>query len=138
MTAEEEQNPAEEVEAEVRTTNPKEAAQSGNMFEQASGLQNFLALLGIDIVVIVLRGGVSGVSVRKPGGECEAKDDGIDVCDVIEEIDNDCGLKMPISIHTMLAKRGISFRSPRRVPTHMVVYMGTGYDMPTTRQAYGR
>lgn len=61
------------------------------------------------------------------------------VGNLLNFIDNKYGLAMPVFIfgYTKMC-RGISFRSNKRVPTHMVMSMGKGHNCSTIIQTIGR
>ena len=91
-----------------------------NIFDKADSVQELYASRGIQIVVITFSG--RGISVKEPGQEWDHETwrNGLIGKDVLESIDNKHGLEMPVFIfgYTKMC-RGVSFRSSRRVPTHV-------------------
>ena len=61
------------------------------------------------------------------------------ISEVLEEIDAQYGLEKPVFIFGFIKMcRGISFRSAKRVPTHMAVSLGRGHNSSTVLQTIGR
>lgn len=90
-----------------------------------------------DLIVITYKG--SGISVRYPNNEDWEKITGKTISEVLEDIDAQYGLKKPVFIFGFIKMcRGISFRSAKRVPTHMVVSLGRGHNSSTVLQTIGR
>lgn len=60
-------------------------------------------------------------------------------CYAIEEIDGKYGLERPVFVFGFSKmQRGMSFRSSKRVPTHILLALGEGYSTEGMFQALGR
>lgn len=109
-----------------------------NVFEKAARVQEMYLQEGKRIVVITYTG--KGVEVKLPEHEWENKKDYF-ISKLIEEIDDDerYGLGIPIFIFAFSKmRRGISYRSARRVPTHMLISLGRGHNAMNVVQTMGR
>lgn len=111
---------------------------AGNLKDKADSIQELYRRQGVDIVVVTFSG--RGISVKLPNEEWEdEKYRKSLIGTVLNEIDNKYGLEMPIAIfgYTKMC-RGISFRSDKRVPTHMLLSLGRGHNISTIVQSLGR
>eukprot|EP00977_Amphora_coffeiformis_P003465 scaffold640_cov166-Amphora_coffeaeformis.AAC.1 len=117
-------------------TNPRVYAE-GNVRQKAERVQLMCSIkYGRQVVVMINVG--KGIEVRLPDEEWQAKKNA-DVSDVIEEIDQDHGLKMPIFCFGFTKmRRGTSYRSSKRVPTHYIVALGRGHNVMNLVQTLGR
>jgi hypothetical protein len=89
-----------------------------------------------DIVVVTYVG--EGISVRAPGEDWVLKK-GFRMDEVLEDIDKKWGLETPVFVFAFSKmRRGISYRSSRRVPTHFVILLGRGHNAMNVVQAMGR
>jgi hypothetical protein len=110
----------------------------GNVQQKAERIQEKYAGHGKNVVVITYTG--KCISKRLPGGKhWIAYDKGISIGNVIEEVDQQQGLHMPIMIFGFTKmRRGVSYRSNQRVPTHLVISLGRGHNAMNVIQAMGR
>jgi len=111
-----------------------------NTTDKAEGVQRYYTDRGKDIVVVTIAG--KGIKVRfSVGGEWLHQPKGHTIGMVLEAIDHDerGGLKTPVAVfgYTKM-RRGISFRSSGRVPTHMLMNHGRGHNLSTVLQTLGR
>jgi hypothetical protein len=113
-----------------------------NVQWKAESVQQLLSSEGLSVIVIAFTG-QDGISVKFPGEEWDKvkwKDRLIG--ELLENIDQDpkCGLKIPVFIFGTPKKMGrcISFRSNKRVPSHLILYLGDGHNNSNNRQAIGR
>ena len=120
-------------------TSPRVFA-DGNVREKAELVQTWCKDdQNSSIVVITFTG--RGISKRICGEDWIEYDKSVEIGEVIEEIDGDekAGLDMPIFVFGFLKlRRGISYRSNGRVPTHFVVSLGRGHNAMNVIQAMGR
>lgn len=110
-----------------------------NIFQKAVGVQNHYFVQGKPMVVVVFVG--TGIYLRRPGFEngryIPSKQKSI--VDVINHLDQEYGLAMPIFVFGWTKmRRCISYRSDRRVPTHMVLLLGNNQSDESYIQALGR
>jgi hypothetical protein len=110
----------------------------GNVYEKARLVQDMYHAEGKEIVIVVYVG--KGLSRRCAGGGAwEEFDSGVLVGEVLESIDDEYGLDMPVFVFGFSKmRRGISFRSNRRVPTHFVMILGMGNSNESVMQTLGR
>lgn len=110
----------------------------GNVYEKATLVQDMYHAEGKKIVVVVYVG--RGLSRRCAGGGAwEEFDSKVLVGEVLESIDDEFGLEMPVFVFGFSKmRRGISFRSNRRVPTHFVMILGMGHSNESVMQTLGR
>jgi hypothetical protein len=110
----------------------------GNVIEKAEKVQNlFLKEKNKPIVVIAYIG--KGIQVRLPGETWVPHTEGLS--NVIDSIDDDIeyGLDTPVFVFGFSKmRRGISYRSSRRVPTHYAILLGVGHSHENTIQSHGR
>jgi hypothetical protein len=100
-------------------------------------VQNLLLTKDKKIVVIVHV--ASGIFVRRPGHQNCRKINSSTISEVIESLDNEVGLEMPIFLFGYSKmRRCISQRSSKRVPTHMLLSLGKGHNVENFVQALGR
>eukprot|EP00957_Ditylum_brightwellii_P164165 12499343-Ditylum_brightwellii.AAC.1 len=119
-------------------TDPRVSA-PGNIYEKAALVQEMYSIDGKEITVMAHSG--KGISVKYPGNKWEAKDKAVKVDQCIDEIDNNerWGLRTPLFIFAFSKmRRGISYRSTRRVPTHIAILLGQGHNAMNVVQAMGR
>ncbi|CAB9510755.1 expressed unknown protein [Seminavis robusta] len=118
-------------------TNSRVTADMNN-FQKAACVQNHFQRRNKQVVIVVVVGG--GIYVRRPGFlHGRFIPNRKTVSDVIERLDELLGLDMPIFVFGYSKmRRCISYRSERRVPTHMVLYLGLGYSNENYVQAIGR
>jgi hypothetical protein len=109
-----------------------------NVFQKAALVQEMYRQEGKSIVVITYTG--KGLKMKLPNCRWESKENFL-ISDLIEDIDKDkhYGLSMPIFIFGFSKmRRGISYRSSQRVPTHMLVSLGRGHNAMNVVQTMGR
>jgi hypothetical protein len=121
-------------------TNPRVSA-DGNVFVKARLVQDgYDQTEGKKLVVIVIVGG--GISTRhESGSDFIEEDKNKTISEVIQSIDDDerYGLDTPIFVFGFSKMtRGLSFRSARRVPTHVTASRGYGYAYEEVTQTLGR
>lgn len=120
-------------------TSPRVSA-DGNVREKAESVQTWCKdKQKCDVVVITFTG--SGIATRVSGGQWKYLGKSKEIGEVIQEVDDDkeMGLEMPIFIFGFSKlRRGISYRSDFRVPTHFVVSLGRGHNAMNVIQAMGR
>ena len=120
-------------------TNPRVTV-DGNVFVKAKRVQHFYRKRKKDLIVIAFVG--RGISVKFPGKDWEhEKWKTALIGEVIKDIDEDkeYGLDMPVFIFGFTKmRRGISFRSDLRVPTHMAMMLSRGHNLSTVIQTLGR
>lgn len=89
----------------------------GNLTEKAESVQKLYRQKGIDVSVVTVSG--RGISVKFPGKKWDHESwRNSLISNTLEHIDGKCGLHMPVIIFGYAKmRRGISFRSLRRVPT---------------------
>ncbi|GFH47348.1 hypothetical protein CTEN210_03823 [Chaetoceros tenuissimus] len=111
-----------------------------NITDKANAVQKYYGNQRKDVVVITFTG--KGISVRFPN---EIWDTDTwkkkTISEVLEHIDANAesGLKMPVFIFGFAKMcRGISFRSAKRVPTHMIVSLGRAHNSCNVLQTIGR
>jgi hypothetical protein len=110
------------------------------VFEKAKKVQDYYKRQNQDIVVIVFVG--SGISVKLP--DCKWDKERWRhslIGNVIKDIDEDkqYGLSVPIFIFGFSKmRRGISFRSDLRAPTHLAMMLSSGHHVSTVIQTLGR
>ena len=109
-----------------------------NVFEKATCIQNLYAAKGKKMVIVVVVG--KGIYFRRPGHVYgRFVKNRKSVSDVIEKLDQESGLEVPIFVFGYSKmRRCISFRSEKRVPTHMVLSLGLAQSNETFIQALGR
>lgn len=120
-------------------TNPRVNVDK-NVFVKAERVQHFYREKKKDMITIAFVG--RGISVKFPGKnwEHERWKNSL-IGEVIKNIDEDkdYGLDMPIFIFGFSKmRRGISFRSDLRVPTHMTMMLSRGHNLSTVIQTLGR
>jgi hypothetical protein len=110
----------------------------GNVYMKAQLVQDMYHAEGKKIVVVVYVG--KGLSRRCAGGGAwEEFDSKVLVGEVLEAIDDEFGLDMPVFVFGFSKmRRGISFRSNRRVPTHFVMILGMANSNESVMQTLGR
>lgn len=110
---------------------------ANNVIEKAESVQRLYKCQKKHIAVMVVIG--RGIMVRLPRkGWVEMKKYSL-ISDAIEDIDETCGLETPLFIFGFSKmRRGVSFRSSRRVPTHFLVALGRGYNCSNVVQTLGR
>jgi hypothetical protein len=111
------------------------------VYEKAQGVQDaYYDAEGKNLVAIVIVG--SGIATRSSNGSSWVQQDkNLTISDVIKSFDDDerYGLDTPIFLFGFSQMtRGISFRSDRRVPTHIIVSRGGGYSVEDMVQTMGR
>jgi hypothetical protein len=110
-----------------------------NIFQKAACIQNQYAQKGKKMVVVCFVG--SGIHFRRPGYLNGRKVAGrqISISDVLNKLDELFGLEMPFFVfgYTKM-RRCMSYRSERRVTTHMLICLGNGYSIESFIQAIGR
>ena len=119
-------------------TDPRVNA-TGNVFEKARTLQDAYYLTeGQKFVAVVIVG--SGIYTRRDhGSDWVHEDKHKTISEVIQSIDERDGLDTPIFVFGFSKmSRGLSFRSDRRVPTHIIVSRGLGYAVDDVCQTLGR
>ncbi len=90
---------------------------SSNTTDKAGAVQELYQQKGIELAVLTVSG--RGISVKFPNEEWDKESwQKSLIGNVLEDIDERCGLKMPVIVfgYTKM-RRGISFRNSRRVPT---------------------
>lgn len=111
-----------------------------NVFQKAEKVQAYYKRRKQNIVVIAFVG--SGISVKLPNSNWEKEKWRLSLIgDVIKDIDEheQYGLSMPIFIFGFSKmRRGISFRSNLRAPTHLVMMLSSGHHMSNVIQTLGR
>lgn len=109
-----------------------------NIFQKAACVQNHYFFQGKDVVIVVFVGG--GIYFTRPGFLHGRKDPNrMGISEVLNKLDDEFGLQMPIFVFGYSKmKRCISYRSDRRVPTHMVLSLGFGQSDESFIQAIGR
>mmetsp|Transcript_14299 Transcript_14299/g.20824 ORF Transcript_14299/g.20824 Transcript_14299/m.20824 type:complete len:1022 (-) Transcript_14299:81-3146(-) len=118
---------------------PRVAA-ANNVFEKASAVQKYFENLQKKIIVITITGKGIGVKFPKMKMDKETWKKSL-IGDVLQEIDDnqEYGLKVPVFIFGFSKVcRGTSFRSNKRVPTHMLMALGRGHNTSTVIQTFGR
>lgn len=116
-------------------TNPRVNVQ-GNVYVKAEMVQDMYFRKSIGIIVVVITG--RGISVKHPIREWKERKDEL-MGSVLNSIDKEYGLHWPIVVFGFsLMTRGISFRSDKRVPTHMVMSLGRGHNAMNMIQTMGR
>lgn len=109
-----------------------------NIFQKAAGVQDHFCAQGKRLVVVVFVG--DGIFFRRPGflhGRYVPNQKRI--ADVINRLDEEYGLQIPIFVFGWTKmRRCISYRSDRRVPTHMVLLLGQNQSDESYIQALGR
>jgi hypothetical protein len=118
-------------------TNPRVTA-VGNVKQKAQLVQDMYHAEGKSIVVVIYVG--KGLSRRCAGGGAwEEFDSKILLGEVLEAIDDEFGLETPIFVFGFSKmRRGISFRSNGRVPTHFALILGMGHSNESVMQTLGR
>jgi hypothetical protein len=96
------------------------------------------ATMNKNVLIIVNTG--HGICVRRPGYAKGRKVHKLrTLSEVLEQLDKDFANDVPFFLfgyHKM--RRGLSCRSRRRVPTHMVLHLGKGHSMDNYVQSLGR
>jgi hypothetical protein len=110
-----------------------------NIFQKAVGVQNHYAVQGKLMVVMVFVG--TGIYVRRPSfenGRCIPSTMKT-IADVINQLDGEYGLTVPIFVFGWTKmRRCISYRSDKRVQTHLVLQLGINQSDESYIQALGR
>jgi hypothetical protein len=107
-----------------------------NVYDKANAVQQMYKHQGKDIIVVAVTGSRTQVKIPQHK-EWEPKC-GL-ISKVIEDIDDEFGLEMPIFIFGFSKmRRGVSFRSSKRVPTHFLVALGRGHHCSSVVQTLGR
>ena len=111
---------------------------SNNITEKATAVQEIYKRKGIDVTVITFSG--RGISIKTPNEEWDHERwEKSLIGDALKDIDEQYSLKMPVIIYAYTKmRRGISFRSADRVPTHMVLSLGRGHSISNVVQTLGR
>jgi hypothetical protein len=109
-----------------------------NVFQKAACVQNHYFQQKKKIVIVVYVG--RGIYVRRPGFQCgRFVPNRITIGEVLDQLDEEFGLEMPIFVFGYSKmRRCISYRSEKRVPTHLVLYLGIGQSNESFIQALGR
>ncbi|CAB9507760.1 expressed unknown protein [Seminavis robusta] len=109
----------------------------GNIFEKAVCIQDTFRQEKRDIAIVIFVG--DGIYYRRPGFEQGRCVKGRTIGTVIEQLDRELGLEVPIFVFGWLKmQRCISFRSNQRVPTHFVLHLGARFSIESVIQARGR
>ncbi len=110
---------------------------SGNVREKAEAVQEHYAKQNKMLMVVTFAG--AGPWMKPPYEPWNKRKEKSSIGDIIKYIDREYNLQMPIFIfgYTKMC-RGISFRSDKRVPTHMLMSLGTGHNCSTVIQTLGR
>lgn len=117
-------------------TNPRVFA-ANNVKEKAERVQEKYLLEGKRIVVVINVG--AGPSKKLPGENWLPYGNSTKIGEIIKIIDEEQGLEMPVFVFAFSKmKRGISYRSDQRVPTHFVLSLGRGHNAMNVIQAMGR
>lgn len=113
-----------------------DSTKKGTLFQQASGVQDFFAVLGHKFVAIIVH--AEKIFYRLPGHRngfrCYKP-----MAELLDKIDKKFGLQMPVIVfgyHAM--KRSRSYRSNNRVPSCIIMCLGKGQSAENCRQAAGR
>ncbi len=117
-------------------TCPWVASAKGTVFEQASGVQDYFAVLGHKFVAVVVH--AEKIFYRLPGHRNGLRCYNT-IGELLDKIDKKLGLQMPVIVfgyHAM--KRSRSYRSSNRVPSSMIMCLGKGHSTENCRQAAGR
>lgn len=121
-------------------TSPWVNKEPGNIFEQATYVQDFCFSSGQRFIAVCVN--AEDISYRYPGQKfghkCYGKPS---ICDFLNAIDKDkrFGLNIPVVIFGYnKLKRSISYRSDQRVPSHVIMYPRMGQSCENVRQAIGR
>ena len=111
---------------------------SNNITEKATAVQEIYKRKGIDVTVITFSG--RGISIKTPNKKWDHERwEKSLIGDALKDIDEQYSLKMPVIIFAWTKmRRGISFRSADRVPTHMVLSLGRGHSISNVVQTLGR
>ena len=114
-----------------------------NIFQKAACVQNCFCCRGKERVIVVVVG--SGIHIRRPGylhGRLvrhRSTRTGKTISQVLDQLDVELGLEVPIFVFGYSKmKRCISYRSSRRVPTHIVNSLGPGQSVENFIQSLGR
>jgi hypothetical protein len=110
-----------------------------NIFQKATGVQDHYFAQGKSMVVVVFVG--NGIFLRRPGfvNGRYIPSSQKRIADVINRLDEEYGLTMPIFVFGWTKmRRCISYRSDKRVPTHMVLLLGYNQSDESYIQALGR
>lgn len=109
------------------------------IFHKAACIQNYFHRQGNSMVVVVFVG--QQIHVRRPGyikGRFVSSKKKT-IQQVLEQLDKEFGLAMPFAVFGYnKMRRCISYRSNRRVPTHMILKLGAGHSNENFVQALGR
>ena len=117
---------------------PYVTVEGKNLKTKASAIQELYRRQGVDIVVITFSG--KGISIKLPNEEWDETYGKTSLIGtVLNEIDSKYGLETPVAIfgYTKMC-RGISFRSNKRVPSHLLLALGRGHNISTIVQSLGR
>lgn len=109
------------------------------IFDKAACIQNHFHSQGKPMVVVVFVG--QKVHVRRPGyvngRVVDSKKKTLQ--EVLEQLDLEFGLSMPFAVFGYnKMRRCISYRTNKRVPTHMILKLGKGHSNDNYVQALGR
>jgi hypothetical protein len=120
-------------------TNPRVSVE-GNVKTKAECVQEAMLLIEERIVVVIKVG--SGVSYRLPGNSQEwvyrGKETLVnEILDEIDDLQEECEIPVFVFGYSLM-RRGISYRSSKRVPSHLVLQMGRGYSIESVVQTIGR
>ena len=110
-----------------------------NVFQKAAAVQKLYERKRKKIIVIAIYG--KGIQIKYPNQQWKCPSKELLIGDILNSIDDDedYGLNIPIFIFGFSKmRRGISFRSDKRVPTHMVMSLGRGHNISTVVQTLGR
>jgi hypothetical protein len=109
-----------------------------NITGKATAVQEMYKRKGKDVTVITFCG--RGISIKVPNKKWDHERwKKLLIGDALKFIDEQYGLEMPVIIfgYTKM-RRGVSFRSADRVPTHMVLSLGRGHSISNVVQTLGR
>ncbi|KAL7545564.1 hypothetical protein ACHAWF_008915 [Thalassiosira exigua] len=109
-----------------------------NIKDKATAVQELYRRRGKESIVITFSG--RGIAVKYPHKDWDHESWRKKLIgDVLQHIDEAFGLGMPVFIFGYAKmRRGISFRSSNRVPTHMIMALGRGHNISNMVQTLGR
>jgi len=106
----------------------------GNIFDKAAKVQR----LHSKIIAV----GICGRGIKYKTHiyeEWEEAEKGSRISDILDMLDDEYGLERPIFVFGFSKmQRGMSFRSSKRVPSHILLALGDGYSFEGMIQALGR
>lgn len=105
-----------------------------NIFQKAAKVQRIHS----NVLIVAIYGG--GISYKTDIGEAWVQaEKGVRISDILEMLDNKHGLERPVFVFGFSKmQRGMSFRSSKRVPSHILLALGDGYSTEGMIQALGR